>query len=613
MTPTRRTSACGAAIVTALVGVVALTEAQAARPSSARYVSSQAYLHVLRAGLFLEKGDEPAAVEELQLALVYDPESYHLTVWLARLTWKIGRGARVERLVERAMRLGRQRAEPWLLRGELLRSTGDARGAARAFERAALLEPGSAEAGRAAVALAELLEERGQGDRALEVLARYGRGGDPAVTAALVERQRARGDLDSAIASLDRRIARTPTATPALLARVVLLERAARRKDAAAASRELAARAPDDPQRLFSAARAHLFAGDRLASQAYAERLLGDHPARALDVARFQRDAGELELAEKTLEAALAQDAKAGAVRLELADLALERGRASRARALIGDWPPADRSFETATALIMISWVDERHPDRALEVGRRALDSRPDAIGVLTTWALIAARSGKRDLAIKMLEGALAGSKTTEEERRAVLVTAATIEAEAGSLERGDARLVEAGRRETALELAMLIARADLQQRFGSVIRAERLAQSAIDRAPAHPTALLLLARLRAARRARLGETDALVLAALAPEPDHPALVAAHGRLLLAQGRAELAARWLDRAAELDPQDPLRWEHLGDANLALRRPSAAERAYTRSLGLLQRSVAHRAPDALPRKERLERKRAKVQR
>jgi len=446
----------------------------------------------MRAQVLEAEGDRDGAAAALTLALVYDPDSYRLNVSLAALALELGRGARVDRLLTKAIQLEPRRAAAWRLRGELLAQDERIAEALKAYERAIAVEPASEDAVRAAVALAELEVSRGHTGRAGEVLARAADHGPRAVEA-LVALETARGDPEAASLAMVRGLARFPS-DAALIAAAIEAHARAGRFTVAALLAEARAQADS--------------ASDEALIEAYSL-------ARAAD-----RDDAARVLTDRLGARGMTCEARWG---LSLADHAA--GSANRGGAACTGPLPA----------------------------------RPSILRPAEPWT-----------PVKLpLDGLTALGNAAEVSR---VLAAAHVET-----------------------------KADIQARFGSLVRAERSLEKLTD-----PDAVAMLARLRIARKARLAETEALIRGALARAPDHPGLAGALGRLAIAQSRHDIGARLLARAAWLAPDDALAHEHHGDALLAIGDRPAAQIAYARAEALLEKD---RSPDAPARLARVRQKKA----
>lgn len=105
-------------------------------------------------------------------------------------------------------------------------------------------------------------------------------------------------------------------------------------------------------------------------------------------------------------------------------------------------------------------------------------------------------------------------------------------------------------------------------------------------------------------------ETEALLVRALARDPDQPTLVAARGRVLAVLGKAELGARLLSRAVFLDPDDGATREHLGEALDRLGKKDEAAAAFAAAKERWERDVALGDPSAQARLDRTTRRLAR---
>lgn len=564
-----------------------------------RYVSAQAYFQAIRAELLLARGEADAAAEALALALVYDPESYHLHVELARLALALGRGARVDRLLEQAIRLGPRRAPAWRLRGDAARAEGRPIDAARAYTRALTVEPDSRDGLEAAVALARVEVERGRDARAREILGRAAElGVAPAL--ALIELETARGDLVAAARAAERAIARHGHDAALRDAAVRALARAGRAEAAWAAMRT----GLGDGVSLGRLLDAHALAwaaGDAAAGSALGQRIEAGGGGEAAAVARALA-----ELAAGAPGEAVARVGSPRAARLDLVrsastatylgvrDADDARVRLGRALWLGGDAARGRAWLDHARALGARTTLECATGNcvAALRGMERRLAEDPRLASVLASQ--LSRRVGV-DAALVALGGLPADARVVAE---------AEAEAMGGRLDAAVARLEAARAGSADVDLAM----ARLHARFGSLVRAERLAERLAASPQASPEAVALLARLRVARRARLPETSARVAKALATSPDDAGLVAVQGRLYVALGREDEGRALLARAAWLDPADAHTLEQLGDAFVRAGQGPRAAAAYARADGELAVLEALGEPGVASRRARLATKR-----
>lgn len=568
-----------------------------------RYVSAQAYFQAIRAELLLARGEADGAAEALALALVYDPESYHLHVELARLAISLGRGARVDRLLEQAIRLGPRRAPAWRLRGDVALAEGRPVDAARAYTRALTVEPASRDGLGAALALAALEVERGRDARAREVLAKAAElGVQPAI--ALIELETARGELSGAGRVAARVMARHGN-DPALRDVAARALARAGRAEAAWAALQGSLGEGAELGRLLDAHALAWAAGDVAAGAALGQRIDARGAGEAAAVLRALA-----ELAAAGTAVAPAWVGSPRAARLELVRSASTatylgvrdgdgaRVRLGRALWLSGDvargraWLDHARALGERVALECVTG----NCVAALRGMERRLAEDPQLVRVLASQ--LARRVGV-DAALTAVSGLPATARVVAE---------AEAEAVGGRVDAAVARLeaARAAQAESAAELGLALAR--LHARFGSLVRAERLAEGLAASPAASPDAVSLLARLRVARRARLPETSARVARALAEAPDDAGLLAAQGRLLLALGREEDGRSLLSRAAWLDPTDAATLEHLADARARAGQGARAAQDYRRADAELAVLEALGEPGAATRRARLTAKR-----
>lgn len=568
-----------------------------------RYVSAQAYFQAIRAELLLARGEADGAAEALALALVYDPESYHLHVELARLALALGRGARVDRLLEQAIRLGPRRAPAWRLRGDAARAEGRPVDAARAYTRALTVEPGSRDGLAAALALAAIEVERGRDAKAREVLSRAAEhGAAPAV--ALIELETARGELAGAARVAAAAVARHGDDQRLRDVAARALARAGRAEAAWAVFRDSAGDGVE-LGRLIDAHALAWAAGDGAAAAALGQRIEARDAGEAAAVLRALA-----ELAASGPAVAAARVGAPRATRLELVrsastatylgvrDADAARVRLGRALWLGGDaargraWLDHARALGERVALECVTG----NCVAALQGMERRMAEDPHLVWVVASQ--LARRVG--------VDAALAAVSVLPASAR--VVAEAEAEAMGGRVDAAVARLEVARASDPKGAAALDLALARLHARHGSLVRAERLAERLAALPGASPEAVALLARLRVARRARLPETSAQVARALATSPDDPELLSAQGRLFLALGRDEDGRSLLARAALLDPSDATTLEHLADARARAGQAARAAQDYARVDAELAVLEALGEPGAAARRARLSAKR-----
>ncbi len=132
--------------------------------------------------------------------------------------------------------------------------------------------------------------------------------------------------------------------------------------------------------------------------------------------------------------------------------------------------------------------------------------------------------------------------------------------------------------RETKLALSHL---ADMRNCFEE---AEEWLQQVLDEFPEDPTALNDLGYMWAERNIRLYRALRMIRKAVEAEPENPAFRDSLGWVLFRLGRFEEAVQELEKAAAAEA-DPVIFDHLGEAYLAINRLAQARKAWEQSIEL----------------------------
>lgn len=564
----------------------ALASAAPVHEPQRRYVSSQAYYHALRAELALAQEDRGTAADELQLALVYDPESVLLTERLARLALTAGRLRKARRLVEHARGLAPRDVMLRVLEAEVALKAKDFARAERILRRAVLRTRSRPEP---ALALARLLEQRGRVREAIRVLsraaARIPDAPEPLDALASVEVRRGRPRL--ALDALERAAVRDPGRLP----RQVRLDRLY-------AGLGWYRKAADDWWRYFEAGafevealaratRAAFRAGQTARGDALVARWRGAAPGNETELAFADILAEEGYFAEAAAaweelrKVAALSDARTVAHARAL--VAVGRNRAAlRALRGIGRGSPVFSSAQRWLATVLVRGGAraraEQVLDRALEndPGDRALGLRlgmlrpapdlsdlPDGLGRIAEYAMRLARGSGLEVADGWL-------------------TALTQD-----------------RPGLGPEIARL--RAELWTQHAAEVPVQVL-RAALDTQPEAAGWRAALALALTASGRKLREARRYAEAALSAAPDDPRAVRAMGVLLLRQGARRHAEECLGRAVRLSPGTAGAWESWGDALWAGGRTGPAKVAYRNGRVALEAdpwlgAAARRAMDA----------------
>ncbi|MDT7951191.1 MAG: tetratricopeptide repeat protein [Acetobacteraceae bacterium] len=131
----------------------------------------------------------------------------------------------------------------------------------------------------------------------------------------------------------------------------------------------------------------------------------------------------------------------------------------------------------------------------------------------------------------------------------------------------------------------LFYARGIALERAGNWAKAEADLKYALELAPDQPSVLNYLAYAWTERGEHLDEAHGMLERAMAVRPNEGAFIDSFGWLLLRQGDVEGAIRQLDRAVELETEDPTINGHLGDALAAAGRMREAEFQWRRALNL----------------------------
>ena len=590
------------------------------RAAAERFASARAIGHYLEARRAARNGDVGKALEQLRLAVTYDPESPELRVSLAEALAEAGKLADAEaearRAAERATPGTATASDASVLIGRIALARGARDPAARAFAAAVQIEKELARAGERPDPapwrlLAGIHVEAGDEEGAARVLEDLAAvvpgdgGGFRELGRTYLERHepgRAERHLHRAV-QLDRRDAEA----------LRLLSRAheALRRDAEARDDLVAVLRldPDDDRALLSLGRMAVRQGDGAAAREWFHRYVRGSSDGAAAHVRVVFQWLEVRLGQEALEAARAGIADCGPdPRLRFAEgLALEELRRwpEAARALSGIRAEDGEVFVSSrVALAEALSRSGRHAEaeRALDA---PLAAQPRDARLLTMRAAVLDRAGRPADSVALLRKAVA-----ERERAAVDADLSDLKiALADSLAR-------AGKQEESLAVLraavaahprdeeLLFALGAAYERAGQpeVAVAQMRALLAVN--PDHAEALNFVGYSYAEQGVRLDEAERLVRRALELKPRSGHILDSLGWVLFRRGDARRAVEALEQADTLAGPDATILEHLGDAYRATARPGDAARAYRRALA----SVGEELPsDQGKRRASLERK------
>lgn len=555
----------------------------------------------MRAELASISGDRHTAVDELQLALVYDPDSIYLALELARASLALGKSAKAKKLIGRVLKRRPHHVEALLLSADIAARGQKYGEAERSFRRAAALAP---EDERAVLGLAAILERRGRIGEAARVL-RRGADRAPQSTALLValsKLERSRGRLARAAKALERAITRDPGDADLLVGLSDLYERQLRHDEAVERWRTFVEAHPNDPVALLEAARAELWMDRDDRARTLIERL-----ERIRGSTKTDRAIGLMLLSEGRNRAAAEKLAEVvrspshdsdGRTRHAYAVALARIGRVEAALSELEHIGPQTELYETARVGMAELLLESGKMDRAEIALRNAIEERPSSAEVAGLLAQVLERKGD-------VEGAVVLLRETPGDvavRRRLARVEASILARHGRREEAErlmTAVTDAGGREATYLLGSFLW--EMEEHDRALELMQKLVRAG------DPEALNFVGYALAERGRDLAEADALVRQALAERPRAAAFIDSLGYIELKRGRFDSAERLLRRAVRLSPRDPEIAEHLGDALSAQGRKAGARRIYGTAMGLVRKRIRARVPGAIRKRDRIRKK------
>jgi tetratricopeptide (TPR) repeat protein len=559
-----RPRTAGALLVALALALLRVAEPRAVgaepRSRSARRVSAeagraaggpQAYLHLMRAELATARGDHPAAEEALQLALVHDPESLHLTLALIRNQLARGKDARVERLLERARELGGERLETLRLSAAWARHRGRSTEAMAALARAHRLAPAEL---AVALELAALLEAGERADEATRVLLEAAER-SPTSTAPLLEAARLEGlrrGPEAAVTLLQRARSRSPADVEVTIRLGAALERLGRGAEALELWATLLEATTPRAGPLFEAARLALLLGraPRAAEWLSLAEALEPGATTERRIAVLYAAHGPPDEAVRRLERSLALRPGDDELRYWLGRVELTRGRLGPAHAALESVGATSSRHVEARVLLARSLLASGDPARAERAIESALSRHPGDDALLAGWVRLRAARGAREDAL----AELARRRVEQPSAPALLLAQVQLLFDAGRGEEArrvaSSALASGAPREQALPL-MVEVLLELDERAAAAELLEREQRIA----PIPFAALVVRARSLLGRKSGARELERTLSEARALEPWSPQVAELSASALL--GTAPDAARGLvERHLTLHPE---RW------------------------------------------------------
>ena len=556
------------------VDVSAMKEAMEAPTDD--YSSASAYAHFLRARLLALQGEHLRSVEQLRLALASDPGRPELVLALAEAQARSGAAARAEVTARGLLDRWPDHVPALIFLGRLLYETDRPQRAREILERARKLAPREQEP---YLLLAEMSLESGHPDdavRTVQALADLNRDttGLRRLGMALLDR----GEPETARALLERTVQIDPGDAEAHGALGEALEALGRPAEAEAAYGRALERDPDAREVLLRAGRLALRSGSEARARAYLDRLasLDIGPDQSLRIALTWLSAGKPAPAIRVLE-----QARAGSddPRLLLA-LGLVQGKVGRwadAARSYGQVPVGAAGWKDAVVQRGLALARAGEPAAAERATTEGLKQAPGDVTLEAGHAAVLEAIGQPGRAEQFLQARIRASGSTE------LVTALSqIFSRTGAHAEAVSVLTDALKGHPRDE-DLLYALGTVLERSGATQQALARMRELLEVNPQNASALNFIGYTLADHGEQLEEAERLVRRALAMHPDSGAYLDSLGWVQFRRGDMGRATSTLERAVELEPEEPTILEHLGDAYGGASRRDAAVGAYRRAL------------------------------
>jgi tetratricopeptide (TPR) repeat protein len=577
------------------VDVSAMREAIEARSES--YSSASAYAHFLRGRLFELSGEHARSADQLRLALASDPGRPELLLALAEAQAHAGDAARAEATVRSLLDRRPEYVPALVFLGRLLFDTDRPARAREVLARVRKLAPQEQEP---YLLSAELALESGRTEeavRAVQDLAdtAHDTVGLKRLGLALIER----GDPQTAIGLLDRAVALDPGDADALAAQGQALEALGKATAADAVYARALERDPDSREVLLRAGKLALRSGNDARARAYLDRLLslGDDPETALQIALTWFSAQRIEAAVRVLE----QSQKSRPdprLSLALGLVQAKAGHWAAAARAYGEVPEGSPGWKDAIVQRALALAHLGQRQQAESTTTSALQRVPGDVTLEAGHAAVLQQLGETPRAESFLRARIRATGRTE------LVSAlAQLFSRSGAHAQAISVLSDALRARPQDE-DLLYELAAAYQRSGDTSQALASMRQVLALNPRNASALNFIGYTLADRGEQLDEAERLIRSALALQPNSGAYLDSLGWLQFRRGDYAHAADTLERAVELDPEEPTILEHLGDAYGGTRRRQEAAMAYRRALEAIRASDD---PEAKGRRAPVERK------
>lgn len=559
----------------------AMREAISAAASDDGIASPASYANSLRAKLLSLRGQHREAVDALRLALATDENNPHLLTRLGEEYARLGELTKAERELRRVVKVHPRHYAGRLMLGRVLMEAGKPARARVHLRRAIQLEPREPEA---YLVLAQLHLDGRANARAVKVVEELAvalpgeASGYRRLGLALAER----GDSARAGHLLERAIEKDPGDVESLTVLARLHEKAGHLSEAEEALARTLERDPDNTSVLLSAGRLALRLGSPVRARAYFDRLLAisGEPELTVRVALAFLSARDTTSTLEVLDAA--REGRAASPRVSYyAGLVHERLRHfDAASTAYAEVPPSSELFPEARTRRAICLSQAGRHEAALVLLGEALAERRDDTELWVHRARAQERAGAPERAVATLKEALERKPAPElHEALASTLRRQDRSAEAVALLR-DA--ISRQPREPALRYVL----ATVLLGQGDEDGALTWMRGVLELDPEHAAAMNFIGYLLAQRGRDLAEAERLVRRALRLRPDTGSFLDSLGWIHYQRGDYPRALQSLERAAELEPEEPVILEHLGDAYQRVSRPGDAAGAWRRALEVL---------------------------
>ena len=560
------------------------------------FSSAAAYAHFLRGRLFALQGEHARSVEQLRQALASDPGRPELMLALAEAQARAGNAARAEATARALLEQRPDHVPALLFLGRLLFETDRPQRAREVLERVRKLAPREQEP---YLLLAEIALESGHPEAAVRTVqsladATHDTTGLKRLGMALLDR----GEADTARTLLDRAVQFDPGDAEALGALGEALESLGRSAEAAATDDRALERDPDAREVLLRAGKLALRAGSEPRARAYLDRYasLASDPEQWLRLGLTWLAGGKPAVAVNVLERARTESDDPRLL-FALGLVQAKAGRWADAARSYGQVPRGARSWRDAVVQQGLALARAGDAPGAERVTSEVLRDLPDDVALQAGHAAVLEAIGQPARAEEFLKSRIQVSGSTE-----LVAALAQIFSRTGAHAEAVAVLTDSLRTHPRDE-ELLYALGAALERSGATTEALARMRQVLELNPRNAAALNFIGYTLADRGEQLDEAERLVRRALAIHPDSGAYLDSLGWVQFRRGDATRAAGTLERAAELDPDEPTILEHLGDAYGGVSRREDAAAAYRRALEAIRTTDDPEARERTPVVER----------